>query len=436
MNDITYMIVNLLLTLFYLIIIKKYMNIFFYIKKKNNLQYLFWIMYCIVQFYFLLNKTMHPQIIFIINILFILSLCYISYFASWKKCSIFAMLICSLWILIDKIINFVFETLGIHRTMTVADTVILELLMFLLLVVAENRMHNKSGRDIPWHYAVLGLLIPLGSIYFVDKIFLISDRYEEYTDFAVVSSLVLLLANYIIFGFNEWMLHDAETREKNRLYELQLELCNRQAVEQEIYNMDIRRIRHDINNHLVILLEMVQRGDVESAEQLICEMLDKVKKHNIEEISHSGNMVLDSLINYKNAIACREGIFFSANVNVPVNLPFQAGDLAIVFGNLIDNGLDACRELEEGKRHMELYISYEKEMLLITVSNPYKGKRFKGENGQFVTTKKNKEYHGLGILSVEQALEPYHGELQMDTSKGIFRVTVVMYGKTNTNGIV
>lgn len=436
MSVISFIIVNLILSLFNLIVIKKYMDIFFCFKKKNNFQYLLWIIYCMIQLYFLVEKGIQPQIILLINILFILSLCAVSYSGSWKKCMIFAMLLCSLWILIEKIIIFIFEEFGIRRTMTVADTIISELLMFLLSVVAERCMHKKSGRDIPLHYVVLVLLIPMGSIYFVDNVFLLSEHYEEYTNFAVISSLVLLLANYVIFGIYDWMLQEAETRERNRLYELQLELCTRQAEEQERYNMDIRRVRHDINNHLVILLEMVQKRDVENAEKLISGLLDKVTKRDIKEISHSGNMVIDSLINYKNSIACKEGISFTTNVFVPANLPFRAGDLAIVFGNLIENGMDACRELEEGERQMELYASYEKGMLIITVSNPYKGKRYKGEDGQFVTTKKDTVYHGLGILSVEQALESYHGELQVDASGGIFRATVLMYGKISNNGLI
>lgn len=99
-----------------------------------------------------------------------------------------------------------------------------------------------------------------------------------------------------------------------------------------------------------------------------------------------------------------------------------------MFGNLLDNALEACREVEEGKRYITLDASYEKEVLMLAVVNPYRGERRKNHAGKYVTTKKDHRNHGLGLSSVEQAVGAYHGQVDAEERDGVFRVSVVMYG--------
>ncbi|MDE5823632.1 MAG: GHKL domain-containing protein [Lachnospiraceae bacterium] len=99
-----------------------------------------------------------------------------------------------------------------------------------------------------------------------------------------------------------------------------------------------------------------------------------------------------------------------------------------MFGNLLDNALEACMEVEEGKRYVTLDASYKKEVLMISVTNPYRGERRKNRAGKYVTTKKDRRSHGLGLSSVEQATEAYRGQVDADGQGGVFRVSVVMYG--------
>ena len=146
------------------------------------------------------------------------------------------------------------------------------------------------------------------------------------------------------------------------------------------------------------------------------------------DVSRTGNAIVDSLVNHKCGIARAEGIVFETSVFLPAELPFLGGHLTIVFGNLSDNALEACREVEAGKRYVTLDASYEKEVLMITFTNPYRGKRRKNRAGKYVTTKKDRRSHGRGLSSVEQAAEAYRGQVDADGQDGVFRVSVVMYG--------
>lgn len=92
--------------------------------------------------------------------------------------------------------------------------------------------------------------------------------------FSVTASFLLLIVNYVIFEVYDWISRNAELRGQNRLYAQQLELCSQQAEERESLYLEIRRLRHDLKNHLSSLLGMVQTGQTSEAEKYIMQMLD------------------------------------------------------------------------------------------------------------------------------------------------------------------
>lgn len=65
-------------------------------------------------------------------------------------------------------------------------------------------------------------------------------------------------------------------------------------------------------------------------------------------------------------------------------------------------------------------------MLLIKVTNPFKT-AIKREKGVIVTSKKDKENHGYGLKSVNEAVEKYNGTVNINPDNDIFTVTVVLY---------
>lgn len=81
----------------------------------------------------------------------------------------------------------------------------------------------------------------------------------------------------------------------------------------------------------------------------------------------------------------------------------------------------------EGRRYITLDIFYVKEMLQICISNSYHISRRKDSSGRYLTTKKDTLHHGIGLVSVEQAVSCYNGELTAEETGTEFRVSVVMY---------
>jgi len=387
-------------------------------------------------FLFLTNKVFHvsPLVLITGNIILVFLISTVTARKSIKLRCMFTILICSVWMLVEVLCAMVLTVAGAQNaTLSDAGNVISMLCMLLLSVLISHYMKVKNSPEISLRYFLVILLVPASSIYIMHNIFIIAAVYDEFSKFSVFSSLMLLLVNYVVFEIYDWMSRDAMVREQNRLYGQQLELCSRQAEERESLYLEIRRLRHDMKNYLSCLLGAVQTGEKKEAEMLIQEMLNDGISNRTSEVSRSGNIVVDSLVNYKHDLAEKEGIMFEANVFIPVSLPFQSGHLAVILGNLLDNALEACRGVPEVQRYIKLDISYVKEMLQICIRNSYHATHRKDSSGRYLTTKKDTLDHGIGLSSVEQAVSCYHGEMTAEGTGNEFRVSVVMYGSDGEN---
>ncbi len=429
MNPVCTYASGLLTSFFYLLIMHKFMKDFFFNPSGNPLRFVAWTIYYFLQAIFAVGVNISPLVMLFLNIVLVLAISSVSYNVSIKRCCIFAMLVCAAWMLVEIATGTVLNLIGMNGwELRASGTAISLIIMFSIAVIIGHYAKRMSRWDIPFQYAAVILTVPVGSIYLMHNIFLIAALHKEYAAFAIISSLLLLLLIYIIFGVYDYMADDAAAQEKNLLYEQELDLLNRQAQEREAYDTEMRRLRHDMKNHMSSLLGMLQGNDTEQVKEYVCDMLQSVADCRSGDISHTGNVIVDNLVNYKYGIARDEGITFDASVFLPVELPFRSGHLTIVFGNLLDNALEACREVEEGKRYITLKAFYEKEVLMIAVINPYRGERRKNHAGKYVTTKKDRKGHGLGFSSVEQAVEAYCGQVEATGQDGVFRVSVVMYG--------
>lgn len=429
MTEYLTIIPELLLSLLHLLIIQKYMKIFLGPGERHKRSYIKWGIYYIFLFINNIGVAFPPHLLLLGNVLLIFVISSSTRKNSIMQQCIFSVLICTVWMLVEVIIMMILKTVGFdERALQDAGSFVSKICMLLLSVVISRYIRDNYYLEIPLPYFLVILLIPASSIYIMHHIFLIATAHNEYAFFSATASFLLLIVNYFIFEVYDWISRNAELREQNRLYSQQLELCSKQAEEQENLYLKIRRIRHDLKEHLTVLLGMIQTGQVNKAEKYIMCMLNIGVGERPAEVSRSGNIVVDSLINHAYALAQKDNIQFNVNIFVPASLPFESGHLAIVLGNLIENALEACRGISDEKRFIYLDISYVKHVFQINIKNNYKKKRKKDNVGNYLTTKNNTIYHGLGLSSIHHAVSNYQGQIEIIDNNNEFQVIVIMYG--------
>ena len=64
---------------------------------------------------------------------------------------------------------------------------------------------------------------------------------------------------------------------------------------------------------------------------------------------YTGNRILDLILSQKRMTAQKNGIDFNVNVMPLAHLPFAEREICSLFGNLLDNAVEACGRAPERK---------------------------------------------------------------------------------------
>ncbi|WP_163927205.1 MULTISPECIES: sensor histidine kinase [Pseudobutyrivibrio] len=333
----------------------------------------------------------------------------------------------TIWTTVESLIGITIESIGISYIVSerVADF-LSQMSVLLIVITIEKYKKDRFSKDISLKTFIMLAWIPVVSIYFEIVSVEVSRKYPNYDGFAAIASVVLLLTNYVIFDAYDWVNRTVQLRAQNKLFVQQIQLCSRQTAEQEATYKELRRLRHDMKNHLTSLLGMIDSGSTNDARDYIENLLNDGKLIKTGDISRTGNIVVDSLINYKYSMAKELGIEFTSNVFIPTELPFKNENIVIILGNLLENAIEACVKVDNNK-YIGLEMGYEKNMLQICIKNSFTGEIKKNSAGDIETTKEDKENHGMGILSIKMAAKEYDGDVLIKNQKDEFTVVVVLY---------
>ncbi len=100
-------------------------------------------------------------------------------------------------------------------------------------------------------------------------------------------------------------------------------------------------------------------------------------------------------------------------------------DITVIMGNLLDNALEAASKCTAGKIWVNLYMQNQGSLAVFSIKNTYTEKIVKKGN-IFLTTKKEKWGHGIGLQSVGRLVESYNGYMQQDFDENTYEVTVII----------
>lgn len=283
-----------------------------------------------------------------------------------------------------------------------------------------------KGRDqtapLPFRHWIRLLFVPVSSM-FITYYAYATALHSGRMVFFYFLSLLIVLINYLIFDLYDKMGAQILMERQNRAYGQEIHLCVRQAADREEAYRQTRILRHDLKGRLVALQALLEAGQTKEALKEIGKMLheNSLNRHGIAE---TGNLALDALVNYKYAAAAAEGIQMSSRLEVPAELFVEGTDLCVILENLLDNALEAVRELPEDERSVSLSVRLVKGALFIIVENPYRGDILLDSHGNIQSSKTGD--HGIGLLSVERTAGKYAGEAFISYKDGTFRVSVML----------
>lgn len=220
---------------------------------------------------------------------------------------------------------------------------------------------------------------------------------------------------------------NAQLREKLHLTEVQMAAQQKQMEFLQTRMQETRRARHDMRHHFLVLGNFAKNRDLEG----LGEYLEKASAFSTVQPMEviCDNMAVNALLGYYKEQAERERIRVTMEVSVFEKIPVMDTELCIILGNLLENAVEACRRMESSERFLDLELAMESESLLvILVKNSYEGTVRRSPEGGFFSAKE-KGRKGIGIASVLNIAEKYHGVSRFTYENHIFQASLLLNGR-------
>lgn len=217
-------------------------------------------------------------------------------------------------------------------------------------------------------------------------------------------------------------------RQKHFVEEQQVKAMKQRLEEAENFYGSIRKVRHEMKNHMANIKGLAETGQYGEIDEYVQRM--DASMQALEYKYATGNAVTDVIINDKWRKAEKAGIRFEADFRYDGEIPVF--DLGIILDNLLDNAIEACEKLEQGKGFIRLVLKKRKQFLLLTVENSFDGIVSMGKESSFPHTTKQSACpeivteHGIGLKNVHDIAERYYGGVNIKVKKDIFYVTVML----------
>lgn len=192
----------------------------------------------------------------------------------------------------------------------------------------------------------------------------------------------------------------------------------------EVENMyrQTRGWRHDYRNHIQVLKNYADMGDLEAVKGYLDELAEDL--NTVDLALKTGNKMTDVILNSKISLARSKEIQVRADAHVPVTLTTAQIDLCIILGNLFDNAIEACLQLPSKERIIRIYMEMKNTQLYISFTNTTAQKKQKKENGRFASTKGSG--HGYGLVRIDTIIERYQGYIRRGSEDGAFTTEILL----------
>lgn len=169
-------------------------------------------------------------------------------------------------------------------------------------------------------------------------------------------------------------------------------------------NMDYMKIlAHDLKHELNESTLLISKDKVDELNHRIAAFGNSIK---------TGNDILDLVIAERTLIVQKENINLSIIADGSVLSNMKQSDCYSLFMNIMDNAIDAVKELPKDQREISLAVRESMGMILIHEVNPFKG-TLNFKDGLPQTTKRDSMYHGFGTKSIKGIVDSYSGDCEI-----------------------
>ena len=295
---------------------------------------------------------------------------------------------------------------------------IVYVIIYTIVFVIFNERINKDEAKISNFSIVLisGLILLIDII--INSIIIYSDKFQGKEVSIIICTYNILCCLMILFLlFNILNIKQLKTE-----LTITSQLLNKaeEQYKQNKENVDLINIKcHDLKHQI---RSFGNKANISNETVKELENIINIYDSNIK----TNNDALDLILTEKSLLCQKKNINLKCFADCSKLNFITEADLYSLFGNMIDNAIEAVTKIEDvNKRSISLIVRNALSCTSIFISNYYEGKIILDNNGMPKTTKLNNGYHGYGLKSIKLIVDKYNGDFKIDIKDNIFMIQIL-----------
>ena len=237
------------------------------------------------------------------------------------------------------------------------------------------------------------------------------------TLFLFIINVGAILIYYVVTRLILEQNQTLELEEKN--HQLSMQAVQYENLQEKI--TEARRAKHDVRHHISIIREYVSKGELDALLRYLDGYNDSLPDDLL--IRFCENPAANAVLLYFAQQAKDNDIDYIVQADIPGDIFVSDTDISVLFGNLIENAIDACKEESGDDRKIDIRAMLKGSTLCVTVDNTFTGTLRRTTDNEFLSTKH--KGRGLGTQSVKSIAEQYGGVCRFEVKDSMFCASVM-----------
>ena len=335
-------------------------------------------------------------------------------------------LVIDLMVLGKKITNIKVSQLLITN-MTVYIRFIIILVLFFLL---RNRRKETGNiiKNLSYRMAlyILGTMVITLLTLGITQVYMLGNRSEKLVKAMPVFILLVGILQFVLCILVQKIVYDRKKLERiSRMNEYCVEIQEKNYSEINRKNNDLRKFRHDYQEHIYVMQKLVKENHIEELKEYI-ESLGQ-KQESVSYI-RTGNVIADAVVNQMYEMAAEKNISFEYNGKFPqtvnqTNKMILCSVLYIALKNAVENAEKS--NISEKNIYMNVEADFENGWNIIEIINTANEPVVK--DGKLLSGKNDILNHGIGIDNIRLAMDECEGKMEWYYDEGQFHLLLYFW---------
>lgn len=238
-----------------------------------------------------------------------------------------------------------------------------------------------------------------------------------YTMIIVGMFLLSIFLTQNLYSVSRLYIERSHVSEEKRILEIQASQYNDLTREVDRTSKFIHDYKHTLSTLKTLAISDKATNVMDYLDTLGANMVD------ISIKNYCSNQAINSVLNHYVFMTNTNSIPLSLQIDIPEKLPMNDAEFCSMIGNLMENAIDACKEISQAERSFKLSIVMKQNNLFIVSSNSFSG-NIKPSGDSYLSTKHSG--YGIGLHSITDIVNRYGGDIMIKYDEHTFYLDIVI----------